>query len=188
MASTTTARTLERCRRYGWRAEKVEQWVSFVGKDEAPAKEPRKGPRGVRRDLFGFLDVLVLDGKPGLLGIQATGGRGDLAKHLAKLLQRPSDPTQLPRWHQLVETMHAWLSAGCRLELWSWRKVKRRDARGSKRDLWEPKILPVGMEMLREAALAGLQDGPGLQGSQDRAGEDFGQEATARHHCDETSA
>lgn len=58
---TPTARTLAACRKLGWEPDVVERWIGG-------------GCIKVRRDLFGCIDLVVLDGRPGLLGIQATSG------------------------------------------------------------------------------------------------------------------
>jgi len=73
--TTPTARTLEELRRREWPAQVVERWL--------PGRRPKKGGApgeteptayGVRKDLFGAIDVLALDGCPGSLGIQACAG------------------------------------------------------------------------------------------------------------------
>jgi hypothetical protein len=71
----------------------------------------------IRKDLLGIIDLLVLDGQPGCLGVQATTG-GHHAARRDKLCAHPN--TRL------------WLEASNRLEIWSW------DKRGSKgrRKLW----------------------------------------------------
>jgi hypothetical protein len=85
----------------------------------------------VRRDAFGFGDVLVLDGKPGSLLIQATV-TGSMASRRTKIIGKCS------------ELARAWLQAGNRIEVWGWAK---RGAAG-KRKLWTLKITPVNIEDL----------------------------------------
>lgn len=98
-----TARTLKHCRELGWVADVVERFIP--------------GAR-VRRDLFGFIDVVILDGKPGVLGVQACS-TGDQSTRLAKIGQEPR--------------AGLWLAAGNRVQVWGWAK---RGPRG-KRKLWE---------------------------------------------------
>lgn len=121
-------RTLERCRKWGWTAQKVETWVPIEGMPGG----------GVRRDLFGFIDVLALDGKPGCLGIQATSG-SNVAGHMHKLLRCPEDERHERAWLAMVQAMRQWIAADNRLEIWGWRKVGKAGAR----KLWEPRILQL---------------------------------------------
>jgi hypothetical protein len=69
--------------------------------------------------LFGFGDVIALDGKPGSLLIQACI-TGDAPKRAKKILE------------ECTEAAIEWLSAGNRIQVWGWAK---RGARG-KRKLW----------------------------------------------------
>lgn len=102
-------RTLARCRAAGWPVQIVEKWVPAARK---------------RIDLFGCIDLVALDGQPGVLGIQATSGSNAAA--------RATKARELP-------TLRAWLEAGNRFEVWGWRKV---GARG-KRKLWDVRIVRV---------------------------------------------
>lgn len=91
----------------GWEhTEIVERW------------NPYGGARGVRQDLFGFLDLLALTGGR-IVGIQACGG-GDAAAHRRKIENEPK--------------AHTWLRSGLALELWAWRKIKAK--RGGKLRIW----------------------------------------------------
>ncbi len=63
----------------------------------------------VRKDLFGFLDVVVLDGRPGLLGIQCTSG-SNVSSRVKKIRD------------EVWPAAEAWLLAGNRIEVWGWRK------------------------------------------------------------------
>jgi hypothetical protein len=102
MAGTSpTARTLAECRRRGWPAQVVEQTI------------PRTF---IKRDLFGFIDIVALT-PDGLLGIQATSGTNHAAR-ITKARQQPH--------------FAAWLRSGARFAVWSW---SRRGDRG-KRKLW----------------------------------------------------
>jgi hypothetical protein len=105
---TPTQRTLARCRAQGWPVQVVERYI----------------PQARRRvDLFGAIDLVALDGLPGVLGIQACSG-GDAATRMAKARALPE--------------IAAWVGAGNRFEVWAWRKVGPR----GKRKLWEVRIVP----------------------------------------------
>lgn len=97
--SSPTSRTLERCRKLGWPCGVVERWIG-------PPNQPwmRK-----RVDLFGFIDLIALDGQRGALGIQACS-TGDAARRVAKILIE-----------RHAEAM-AWLKTGNRIEVWGWSK------------------------------------------------------------------
>lgn len=112
-------RCLEHCRKLGWLPAVVEFWNPHVKR---------------RKDLFGFLDLVVMDDEPGLLGIQSTGGSGDVAAHVAKLAEIPA----------VVE----WLQRGLRLEIWSWRKLAayKLDGTRAKRDRWALKRRVASLE------------------------------------------
>lgn len=77
-------------------------------------------------DLWNFLDILVLDGLPGVLGIQACSS-SDLNPHIEKI---KNNPYVMP-----------YLQAGNRLQIHAWRKTKL--FRGSKAIRWAPRILTV---------------------------------------------
>jgi len=86
---------------------------------------PHVGPHGIRQDLFGCLDIIALDPKRGVLGIQACGQ--SFSAHKDKLLGE--------RYQEVTE----WLSTpGTLLELWGWRKVKLK--RGGKAMRWKPRL------------------------------------------------
>lgn len=110
---------MELCRKRGWVPAVVEKWNPHVKR---------------RQDLYGFLDLVVMDDQPGLLGVQATGGRGDVASHVAKLAGIPA--------------VAEWLGRGLRLEIWSWRQLAayRKDGTRAKRDRWAVRILRARLE------------------------------------------
>jgi hypothetical protein len=82
----------------------VEYWL-------APARR--------RIDLFGFIDLVALDGQPGVLGIQATS-TGNAPARVTKILEECTDAA--------ID----WLASGNRIEVFGW---GLRGARG-KRKLW----------------------------------------------------
>lgn len=113
----STARSLEHCRKLGYVAGLVE----------------RRLPRTFTTiDFLGLIDVLALDGLPGVLGIQACW-QSDQAAHRAKALANAN--------------LRPWLAAGNRFELWSWRRAKRRnkDKTWSKTSYWEVRREPLSV-------------------------------------------
>jgi hypothetical protein len=108
---TPTSRTLEECKKRGWKAQVVEKWI------------PRMN---VRKDVFGFGDVLVLDGKPGSLLVQACRG-ADSSTRTTKILEA------------CAEDARSWLEAGNRIQVWGW---AQRGPRG-KRKLWGVRVVAI---------------------------------------------
>jgi hypothetical protein len=95
--TSPTQRALALCKSLGWRAGIVEKWNQWAR---------------IRQDLFGFCDLVVLDGRPGVLAIQVTSGNNVPAR-VKKLDENPA----------VVD----WLRAGGRVEVWGYQK---RGARG----------------------------------------------------------
>ena len=113
---TPTARSLARLRRAGALAQVVERY----------------NPHAKRRvDLFGFIDIVALDGKPGTLGVQTTSA-DHISHRLAKLRE------------ECAAAMTRWLEAGNRLVIHGWAK---RGPRG-KRKVWTLTERPVGVAEL----------------------------------------
>ena len=95
---------------------------------------PHVGPHGIRQDLFGIIDILVLDPARGVIGIQACSGSGYSA-HITKLCVERAQET------------FDWLSTpGTGLYIWAWRRVKLK--RGSKAVRWKPRIKQITLEDL----------------------------------------
>ncbi len=96
----------------------------------------RKWPNGCKEDLFNIIDMIALDN--GVVGVQVCGA--DWMPHVRKITEDYAGNTM------------AWLSQpGTRLELWGWRKVKKK--RGGKLMIWKPRIadiLLVGGELFLE--------------------------------------
>lgn len=111
--ASPTSRSLAVCRKRGWLADVVE----------------RRLPRGfVTQDLFGFIDAVALDGRPGILGIQATGdSSGNVAARITKIAT------------ERRAAAVAWLEAGNRVQVWGWGK---KGAAG-KRKLWTLRVVAV---------------------------------------------
>jgi len=89
------------------------------------------GPHGLRRDLFGIIDVLALDPQTGIIGVQSCGN--SYSEHVRKILE--------DRAQETVE----WLSTpGTSFELWSWRKILRN--RGGKQRIWSPRVASITLD------------------------------------------
>lgn len=107
-----TQRTLAALRQEGCTAAVVERWNQFAG------------PKGIRQDLFGFVDIIAIyPDERGITAVQATGPNGH-ADHRRKILECEHAPT--------------WLAAGGRIELWSWRKMLVK--KGGKAQRWVPRM------------------------------------------------
>jgi hypothetical protein len=108
-----TQRTLRALREQGLVCAIVEKW------------NPYGGPFGIRQDLFGIIDILALDPRRGVVGVQSTGQ--DFAGHFRKLTE------------EKAQECLDWLTTpGTALELWAWRKVKAQ--RGGKALIWQPRV------------------------------------------------
>jgi len=144
MAGTTpTQRTLKALQANGFKCAVVEKWVPLSSEGTAGsfAAANFKKAGGYRKDAFGFIDILVLDGKPGCLAVQACGATG-FAEHLRKI--------------DSIEEVRDWLAAGNRLELWSWRKEKVEG-----RERWRAKVAPLAEKdgrILTAYQIAALDD------------------------------
>lgn len=109
--ATTTGRTLVRLRQLGYQAETVEKVLRM---EDLPQKPGRKwtGPPVIRRDLWGFADILATNPKirENLL-VQCTDYTS-VANHLTKCRQR--------------QELAVWLSVPTnRFEVWGWKKPTR---------------------------------------------------------------
>lgn len=108
--SSPTQRSLEFCRKQGWIAGVVEKWNPHAR---------------IRQDLFGCIDLIVIDDlEQGPLAVQATSGTG----HAARRKKSVAEPR-----------LKLWLEAPARFEIWSWSK---RGPRG-KRKVWTLRREPI---------------------------------------------
>jgi hypothetical protein len=98
MATSPTARTLERLRTDGYMVQVVERWNQFSHR---------------RVDLFGFVDVLAV-GNGETLGVQATSG-DHVQDRIAKISGECAGAAL--RWLAVPSNS---------LEVWGWRKLKGR--------------------------------------------------------------
>lgn len=130
-STSETERTLAECKRLGWYAQKTEYWLpSFRSHDVvAAAKElvanPTKkglavleravlsysGNPGIRKDLFGFIDVLALTDE-GFVAIQSTSRPNIGSRHLKIRTD-------------CQEAAKHFLRAGGRIEVWGWFKAEK---------------------------------------------------------------
>ena len=117
-----TARSLAHLRAQGALVQVVEHWNHYAKR---------------RVDLFGFIDIVALDGKPGALGVQTTT-QNNVSHRVLKL---KTDCAGAMRW---------WLSAGNRLVIHGW---ALRGARG-KRKTWSVVERIVTLEDLHEQVAA----------------------------------
>ena len=113
MGNKNTQKTMRSLRDKGLVCAIVEKWNAYVG------------THGIRQDLFGIIDILALDPKRGVVGIQSTGQ--DFSAHVKKIT--------IDRYQETFD----WLSTpGTSLELWGWRKIKVK--RGGKALRWAPRV------------------------------------------------
>ena len=97
-----TSRALGFCRSNGWVAQVVERRIPFTHR---------------LLDLFGCIDLVVLDGAGGgPLGVQVTSG-SNVSARLTKSREEPR--------------LQAWLSSPARFEVWGYGKRKKRRKDGS---------------------------------------------------------
>ena len=118
-----TQRSLQYLRKSGYVCQVVEHWVAMRGAGQRPGA-------GIRRDLFGFIDILaLLDGQ--VLAVQCTAKSGVSAR-LRKITGRqrlPDDPEERAK----AEEAAAWfercvrecLKAGWTIAVHGWEKGDR---------------------------------------------------------------
>ncbi len=115
MSLSPTQRTLRELRKQGRLADICERWIM----------QPGHPGGGFRKDLFGFIDLIVLDPEQGIIGVQSCGQ--DFASHRRKIMDS-----------EATENVIEWLECGGVCELWGWRKRKLK--RGAKAMRWQPRI------------------------------------------------
>lgn len=117
--TSPTQRALAECKKRGWRSAIVERW-NFHAK--------------IRQDLFGFADLVALDGSA-ILAIQVTTG-DNLATRMTKMSG--------------LAAVVDWLKSGGKAEAWGYRKLLVK--RGGKATRWT----------LRRVAARLASDGVGI--------------------------
>jgi hypothetical protein len=107
-----TERTLRHYREQGWTVEVVERWISY-------------GTGGVRRDLFGFIDIVGMQASQ-LVGIQATTSE-NLMSRVHKIRK------------ECAENASLWLGTGATIQVIGWKRYKK----PVERKFWRPRIVNV---------------------------------------------
>lgn len=111
-----TQRTLEYLRSQGCLVDVVERFI----------KVPKHPGGGIRRDLFGIIDILAIRNGE-LVGIQTTSG-GNHSIHLRKCVHSAStiteDVGETEAILRLQANLKEWLQTGLAYEIWSWAKKK----------------------------------------------------------------
>jgi hypothetical protein len=108
-------RTKAELKKHGIWHEIVERWYP----------RSKKYPFGLRKDLFSIIDLIALD--HGIVGVQVCGS--DWMGHYRKIMVEKKENTT------------RWLSNDARLEIWGWRKRKKK--RGMNATYWSPRIADV---------------------------------------------
>lgn len=116
-----TARTLQELRKQGYMVGIVERFNRFGGKF------------GVRQDLYNLFDLMACKEGFGIVGVQCGTGSGHQA-HKRKIIEEHKENTK------------KWLASGGRIQIWSWRKLKKK--RGGKAFKYEPIIEEITSETL----------------------------------------
>lgn len=124
MANKNTQRTIKYLREQGMIVDITERFIS------------RPGIHGIRKDLFGFIDLIALDpAGPAIIGVQSCGQ--DYQEHYRKITDS-----------EITKNTIAWLKSGGKIELWAWRKVKLK--RGGKAMVWRPRITEITLANIGE--------------------------------------
>ena len=119
-----TQRTIAHLKEQGIVCGICERWIP----------NPRMPGGGIRKDLFGFIDIITISKADGVMGIQSCGQ--DFSGHRRKILEEKKDEVR------------AWLEAGAKLQLIGWRKLKV--TRGGKAMRWVPRIEEITLEVLEQ--------------------------------------
>ena len=103
--ATPTSRTLQLLKGQGYIVDVCERWM----------RAPSHPGGGVRKDLFGFLDLVAIQGC--IVGIQCTSYAGR-KPHKDKI--------------EAIPAAQEWMNAGAMLVLVTWKKERKRKADGTK--------------------------------------------------------
>lgn len=146
---SSVQRTIRALRNQGAICDIAEKW------------NPHVGPYGIRQDLFGFIDLIVL-APNSITAVQCCTGSA-YGEHLKNILDNQFAPE--------------WLKSGGKIQIWAWRKVKAK--RGGKLMLWQPRIQDITTNDFyhQEGLFDGLQptESPGYHGA-DEAGHGPGED------------
>jgi len=119
-----TQRTIAYLKDQGLICGQVERWIP----------NPKLPGGGIRKDLFGFIDIISISPADGIIGIQSCGS--DFSGHYKKITE------------EKAEEVAAWLEAGAKLQLIGWRKLKK--VRGGKQMVWSPRIVEITLQDLNQ--------------------------------------
>ena len=119
-----TQRTIAYLKNQGLICGTVERWIP----------NPRMPGGGIRKDLFGFIDIITISRADGVTGIQSCGQ--DFIGHQRKIL------------FEKKEELFEWLSSGANFQLIGWRKLKKK--RGGSQMIWSPRILEINLNNLEK--------------------------------------
>lgn len=137
-----TQRTLRDLRQQGRICAIAEKWNPFGG----PINPKTARRVGIRKDLFGWIDIVVLDPERGIGGIQSTGQA--FSEHVKKLLDS-----------ECTENVIEWLKSGkcCTcgnhltfVEVWGWRQLVKK--RGGKAKVWVPRVREITLDDFGEGS------------------------------------
>ena len=117
---SNTSRTLKYFKDQGIDCDIVERWIPI----------PNYPGGGKRRDLFGIIDILMLEDN-GVIGVQSCGA--SFAEHNRKILESPMSLR--------------WLECGNKLMLIGWRKILK--TRGGRLKVWSPRIKEYKIEYFK---------------------------------------
>lgn len=134
-----TEKTLNYLRELGHTAQVVEKWVpsslvfeitsacrrrDFAYAMKACKQLASRGNYGVRRDLFGFVDIIAICGHgEGILGVQSTS-YALMTQHVKKIQNDTNDECR------------RWLESGNRVQVYGWKKYTN----AVDRKFWRPTI------------------------------------------------
>ena len=111
--SSPSEKTLKHYRDKGYTVGIVERFLKFAG------------PFGKRKDLFGFIDIIAMNGQH-ILGIQSCGT--SFSAHHKKIMDDP----------ELHDLLILWLKSCGSFELIGWRKVLKK--KGGKLMIYKPRV------------------------------------------------
>lgn len=137
-SKSPTERALAHARAKGWPCGVVERYVRFMFPASGGGK--RNGPPGKRFDLWGCIDMLVLDDEPGVLGVQVCAGASH-ANRAEKMRELIAGRGEGPSASDKAAALTRWVEKGNRLCVWSWSKT---GARGQKKT-WKLREERIGL-------------------------------------------
>lgn len=125
--TSPTQRALAECKANGWPYAIVEHWNSKAF---------------LRQDMWGVIDLLVLDNKPGVLAVQVCAGASHanratkVRETILGIVHGAASKLTLGAAKRKAEALQRWLTKGQRIEVWSFSKQGPR----GKRKVWNMRI------------------------------------------------